>query len=114
MDRSSLEIQVERRGPNAVVTLRGSAGMVEAEQLRRQLESLSAQQVVITVLDAGGLEFIGSAGLAAIVHGHLKNRHHGGQIRFVAPPPAVLDVLERTRFTQLFSIHSSVQDALTP
>jgi len=107
-------MQVERHGPNAVVTLGGSAGMVEAEQLRRELEALAAQEVAITVLDAGELEFIGSAGLAAIVHGHLKNRHHGGQIRIVAPQPAVFDVLERTRFTQLFSIYSSVQQALTP
>ena len=109
---SLLRLDVERRDRAVVVHLAGSLGMVEAEPLRQQLERLAAEQVPRTVLDLGGLDFIGSAGLAAVVFGHLRNRHHQGVICLAHPRPAVREVLERTRLTCLFPVYESVDQAL--
>ena len=108
----SLRVEFRRRGRYAVIRLRGSAGMAESALLRTQLEALAGEKVPVIVLDLSGLEFIGSAGLAAIVHGHLKSREHHGQIRLAAPQPAVLEVIKRTRLTVLFPVYASVEQAV--
>ena len=110
----SLKIQVERQGPNAVVRLSGFAGMMEDQQIRQCLGELAADKVAVVVLDLSDLEWIGSAGLGAIVYGHLKGRHHQGQIRLACPRPNVLEVLKRTCLNKLFEICPSVAEALHP
>ena len=80
--------------------------------MRLKLEELAAQRKPVLVLDMADLEFICSLGLGAIISGHLKSRHHQGQIRLVNPQPAVRDVLEKTRLTSLFPIYASVDQAL--
>ena len=106
------KIDVEETGSAAVVRIRGSAGMTQAEQMRRQFEQLAARQVSLIVLDLSQMEFISSLGLGAIITGHLKSRHHNGRIRLVNPRPAVRKLLEMTRLTKLFPIYPTVEQAL--
>ena len=110
--QSSLKIEVQKQGSSAVVRLYGSAGIYDDVKLRRSLEKLAEEKVHITVLDLTDLDFIESAGLAAIVSGHLKNRHHQGEIRLAAPNAAVLEVIQKTRLDTLFPIYGSVEEAL--
>ena len=65
------------------------------------------------MLDLHEMDFICSLGLGAIINGHLKSRHHQGQIRLVGPVPPVRELLETTRLTKLFGIYDSVEQALT-
>ena len=109
-----LKLQVRQEGAAAVVEVRGSAGMTEAEKLRATLEELAGRKVPIIVLDLTDMDFISSAGLAAIITAHLRSRHHQGQIRLVNPQPSVRDLLETTRLTKLFPICATVQQALAP
>ena len=109
---SSLKIDVQQQGSSAVVRLEGSAGIYDDDSLRQSLENLADQNVQIVVLDLASLDFIESAGLAAIVFGHLKNRHHQGQIRLAAPRDAVLQVIRRARLDILFPVFDSVEQAL--
>jgi len=111
--RRSLRIEVQQLGDRAIVRLFGSADALEADGIRKWLEKLAAQDAAVIVLDLGGLDFVGSAGLAAIISGHLETRQHDGRIRLVAPQPCVRDVLERTRLTRLFPIYASVERALS-
>ncbi|HUU58151.1 MAG TPA: STAS domain-containing protein [Phycisphaerae bacterium] len=106
------KIDVEETGSTAVVRIRGSAGMTQAEPMRRQLEQLAARQVSLIVLDLSQMEFISSLGLGAIITGYLKSRHHNGRIRLVNPRPAVRKLLEMTRLTKLFPIYPTVEQAL--
>lgn len=110
----TLVINEEIVGPAVVLRLRGSAGMEEADHLRRRLEELAAKKSPLIVLDLTAMEFISSLGLGAIVTGHLRSRHHNGQLRLVNPQPAVLHLLETTRLTKLFGIYSSVEKAIAP
>ena len=106
----TLDVQT---GPAAtIVRVCGSAGMREAEHMRSVLEELNASRPPVIVLDLSRMDFICSMGLGAIIQGHLRSRHHSGQIRLVNPQPAVMELLETTRLTKLFQIFATVQEAV--
>ena len=108
---TSLKLDIRQDGPVAVVHLAGSAGMNEAESMRIELEELASGKVPVIILDLSNLSFICSLGLGAIISGHLRCRHHKGQIRLVNPQPAVQKLLETTRLTKLFPIYATVEQA---
>jgi anti-sigma B factor antagonist len=107
-----LGLKVTRQGQAAVVEVAGSVSITEADRLRQTLEQLAAERFPLLVLDLGRMDFISSLGLGAIIAGHLKCRHHRGQIRLVNPQQAVRELLETTRLTKLFGIYDSVQQAV--
>ena len=119
ISRKSNALKIEqikpRCGPKGSIVLKiiGSAGMEESDLLREKLNELAGLKCPIIVLDIHEMEFICSLGLGAIISTHLKCRHYDGQIRLVGPQPAVLRLLETTRLTRLFTVFSSVDDALT-
>jgi anti-sigma B factor antagonist len=106
-----LHLHLTKVGQTAVVKVSGSAGMNEAEKMRRTLEKLAVERTPVIVLELSEMDFICSLGLGAIIHAHLKARHHEGQIRLVNPQPAVRELLETTRLTKLFPIFASVEEA---
>lgn len=107
-----LKLEVSREADSAVVKVFGAASMSEANRLRETLEKLAAEEVRVIVLDLREMDFICSLGLGAIINGHLKSRHHQGQIRLVGPIPPVRELLETTRLTKLFGIYDTVEQAL--
>ena len=110
--QKGLTLDVRKAGAAAVVEISGSADIRESPKLQRALEELAACRTALIVLDLSAMEFICSQGLGAIITGHLKSRHHKGQIRLVNPQPAVRELLETTRLTKLFPIFSSLDQAL--
>lgn len=109
---SKLKLDVQRDGDVAVLTLHGSAGMDQVKKLDHELQSLAAQKTPVIVLNLTDMEFICSSGLGAIIAGHLKCRHHQGQIRVVNPQPEVRNLLETTRLTKIFPIYDTVEQAM--
>lgn len=107
-----LKLEVSQEADSAVVKISGAASMSEANRLRETLEQLAAEQVRVIVLDMREMDFICSLGLGAIINGHLKSRHHQGQIKLVGPVPPVRELLETTRLTKLFGIYDTVEQAL--
>ena len=86
------------------------------DRVRAQTETddseLADSRIPVIVLDLTEMDFICSAGLAAIISAHLHSRHHRGQIKLVNPQPAVKDLLELTRLTKLFPVHETLDQAL--
>jgi anti-sigma B factor antagonist len=107
-----LRLDVSRKGDAAVIKVSGSVSMSEAESLRESLEGLAAERVACIVLDLSEMDFISSLGLSAIISGHLKCRHHHGQIKLVGPSAPVRELLETTRLNKLFGVYESVDEAL--
>lgn len=107
-----LHLDVTRRGDAAVVKVSGSVSLGDSEQLRERLEALAAEQVALIVLELSEMDFISSMGLGAIISGHLKCRHHHGQIKLVRPTRPVRELLEMTRLTKLFGIYDSIEQAV--
>ncbi|MCD4699905.1 MAG: STAS domain-containing protein [Phycisphaerae bacterium] len=105
-------MNVTQRDDAVVLAIVGSVSMTDADRLQEKLEELAAERVSIIVLDLKEMDFICSVGLGAIIVGHLKCRHHAGQVRLVSPVPSVRELLETTCLTKLFGIYDSVEDAL--
>jgi anti-sigma B factor antagonist len=106
-------IDLERRGPMSVVRLRGSCTMNDSGRLTECMVKLASEAVPVIVLDMAGLDFIESSGLGAIIAGHLRCRHHKGEVRLAAPPPVIRHILDITRLSQLFNVYDSVDQATT-
>ncbi len=107
-----LEMEVARQGDATVVTIVGSVTIGDADRLREQLEGLASERVPIIILDLEQMDFICSLGLGAIITGHLRCRHHHGQIRLVNPTEQVRELLDTTRLTKLFTVFESIEQAL--
>lgn len=107
-----MKLDVAQKPGGAVVSLAGSISGTEADRLRQALEGLAAQKVPVIVVDMGQVDYISSMGLGAIITGHLRCRHHHGQIRLARPRPMVRELLATTRLTQIFGIYDSVEQAL--
>lgn len=107
-----LRIRVEQRDSAWIVRLAGSAHMDVSVTLREQLVDLVNENAPRLILDLAELEFINSAGLGAIIAAHLRCRRHNGDVKVVAPRPAIQQLLSITRLTKILSVHSSVDEAL--
>jgi len=112
-DAGLFDVRVAKRlDEAAVVTLHGSAGMVEAPRISETLEALLAEKPLLIVLDLSEMEFIGSCGLGAILEARHHCRLYGGQLRLARARPQVLDVLERTALTHLLPVYATTEEAL--
>ncbi len=107
-----LRIDVERRDDTAIIRLRGSANMDVAGDLRERLIELVDTPMDQLILDLSELQFVSSVGLGAIIAAHLRCRHHNCVVKLVAPPAEILELLEVTKLTNLFTIYGSVESAL--
>ena len=107
-----LELEIRKQGMAAVVDVTGSVGIGEADDFQAALERLTEEPWPLVVLDLGGMDFICSSGLGAIVSTHLRLRHHGGNIKLVSPCRSVRHVLEMTQLSRLFGIYDSVEEAI--
>lgn len=85
--------------------------MLVAGQLGECLLRLASESVRVIIIDMSGLDFIESTGLGGIVAGYLRLRRSQGELRIVAPAPAIRQLLELTRLTQLFSVHANIETA---
>lgn len=107
-----LKLHVASVGSAKVLTISGSATMAEADRIRVKLEKLAAADAPIIVLDLSKMDFIGSAGLGALIVGHLHASRRHGQIRLVSPSSQVLGILETTHLTKIFPIYATVDQAV--
>ena len=97
---------------HAVVALRGELDIVDAAGVAGALAAVTAHEPRV-IVDLTGLGFIDASGLAALVSGWKHARHAGGDLLLVAPQPRVLRVLAATRLLGVFSVHPSVEEAVS-
>jgi len=76
-----------------------------------QLGTCAAGQNPV-VLDMGGIDYVASTGLRALMLASRQVKAQGGVLVTAALQPVVLEVFEIARFTMLFKNFSSVRDAL--
>jgi anti-sigma B factor antagonist len=107
-----LTVEVSQRPGGVVVRLGGACTMEVASQISEALIKLADQRPTLVAVDMTNLDFIESSGLGGIIAGYLKLRRHKGELRVVSPRPAIREILELTRLTQLFKVYDSVDAAL--
>src|SRR5258706_14511046 len=65
-----------------------------------------------TILDLGGVPYMDSSGLGALLQGFVGCQKYGGQFVLAGLVPRVLDLLQLTKVESLFRIYKTPQDAV--
>lgn len=95
-----------------VLAVSGEVDMVSAPALRDALVNGLADGGTF-VVDMTGVTFLGSAGLAVLVEAARLAPQHSATLKVVATARAVTRPLEATGLGEVFSVHESVDAALS-
>lgn len=95
-----------------VIKITGRIDSHSVHKLRQQLALTTDGQAANIVLELGGVDFIDSSGLAAIVHGMKQCRATGGDLRLCKLHQSVRMVLELTRLDKALDIFPNQEGAL--
>jgi anti-anti-sigma factor len=94
-----------------VFAMAGKLDPIATEGLEAELDALLRDGERHFVLDLTGLTYVGSLGLRAFIR--LAARLKGnGDVRIFGMTPAVRELFELTKLTNLFQIYPTKQDAL--
>jgi anti-sigma B factor antagonist len=89
----------------AVVVLRGELDVTEAAGVAASLSVVAASGGDV-IVDLGGLEYIDSSGLAALVLARQEARRAGSDLLLVAPQQQVLRMLTLTGLIDCFVVRA--------
>lgn len=104
-------MQVSAADSRAVLTLVGEVDMTTAPELRQQLADLFGQGVRSVVVDLGGVTFLDSSGLGALVAAHHEFAGDSGQLKLAAATAQVQRILHITRLGSVLALYDTVDEA---
>jgi anti-sigma B factor antagonist len=99
-------------GRVAVVKLPAEVDVSSADQIRRDLTAVVAQDASLVIADMSGTTFCDSAGVTALVRAVQKANARGAGLRVAASALAVTRVLAITGVDQLIEVYPSVAAAM--
>jgi anti-sigma B factor antagonist len=105
-------IDQELRGPVQLIRLSGSLDMYSFPRLEGQLNALFQEGRYYVVLDCRGLDYIGSAGLGALIGFAKQAREHDGDVRLLNVPDRIYRIIELLGFTKVLRVHNTEEDAV--
>lgn len=106
------EVAAELHGDWLVLRLAGEVDVVSAPRLRDRLVALVTDGDTRLVVDLGGVVFLDSMGLAALLSGLKRARAHGGDLRLCGASGHLQHVLALTRLDQAFTVTDTLAEAL--
>lgn len=95
-----------------IVSLKGRFDAFETPQFAKWLEAYVTSDQKHVVVDLGGVEFIDSSGLAALVKGLKRCRELGGEQLLCNLQQSVVIIFELTRLDKAFKIFDTVPKAI--
>jgi anti-sigma B factor antagonist len=105
-------VVVDRIAPDVVVLhVSGELDTTSSSELTTPLDSHVASENRAVVVDLGGVKFLGSAGLEALVLGQQKATRAGVEFVVVASARASLRPIEATGLDSVFTILGSLDEA---
>jgi anti-anti-sigma factor len=115
MEPPSLQVHVEQSAGVPVVRVAGEVDMATAPQLREHIEEMPEGTGTL-IVDLTDVTFLDSTGLSVLVAAWKQlasdGATAGGDLRLVVVGPAIQKVLEITGLSGVFSIFSTVAEAL--
>jgi anti-sigma B factor antagonist len=109
MEPATLAIRMERSSDGrALVLAEGDIDLATAGILRDAL-ARALEDSALLVVDVGGVGFIDSSGLNALVWGHWEAEKVGGSLRLRRPSPMLCRLLEITALNSLLLIDDDDQ-----
>jgi len=82
-----------------------------AEAIERDIKERFRSGQKHVIIDLSGVAAIDSAGIRALVRGHITAQRRGGSLRLAAMRPVVSRVLETARLSSIFVVYESVEAA---
>lgn len=113
VEASTGSIALEQVDGAAVLRVTGSLDLVLAPKVRQMVDRALRSRPDLVVIDLGGVDFLASAGLAALVTAHRRCVPEPG-LRVVTADRVTLRPLEITRLTDLLAVFPSLTAALAP
>lgn len=107
-----MEIHDERVGDTWVVTAKGRLDGGASAAFADRVGGLITSPNPKLLIDFGGVDFVTSAGLRAVLLLVKKVKAAGGSFALCAVQASVLEVLDITGFTGMLSIHPVRADAI--
>jgi len=105
LETTSFEIRI------GSIPVAGRLDALRAVSLRKQIDEAIEDNVVRLVVDLSDVEFVDSAGLAALANGMKACRERSGDLRIVgATHPDAERVFSLTRFDQVFVMGDTVEE----
>ncbi|WP_326650331.1 MULTISPECIES: STAS domain-containing protein [unclassified Streptomyces] len=108
-----LQVEVRTEGHSEVVKPAGELDHHTAELLRTPLDEALDQGRVRLVIDCSELEFCDSTGLNVLLGARLKAEAAGGGVHLAGMLPVVARVFEITGAEAVFTVHDSLEAALS-
>lgn len=105
-------IDLETRGRVQFVRLTGSLDMYSFPRLETQLNALFQQGHYAILLECKDLDYIGSAGLGALIGFAKEARSHGGDVKLLHVPERIYNIIELLGFTKVLQVHQDEAAAL--
>lgn len=106
------EIEKESRGSIQIVRLAGSLDMYSFTRLETQLNALFDEGQYCLVLDCRRLDYVGSAGLGALVSLAKRAREHKGDVRLLGVPDRIYKIIELLGFTKVLVVYDTEEKAV--
>lgn len=112
-NRGRLRVEVRTEGRSEIVAVAGELDHHTAELLRAPLDDALGRGRARLVIDCSELEFCDSTGLNVLLGARLKADAAGGGVHLAGMLPVVARVFEITGADAVFTVHDTLEDALT-
>jgi anti-sigma B factor antagonist len=99
-------------GGATIIRATGHLDMVAAPQFKALVASVVMGENAAIVVDLGGVDFVDSSGIGAIISGLRTCREAGSDFRIAGATAQVLAVLELTNVDRILPPYESVEAAL--
>jgi len=106
------QIEKDSRGPVQIIRLNGSLDMYSFPRLESQLNALFRSGQCLVILDCHNLDYIGSAGLGALIALAKQARELNGDIRLLNLPERIYKIIELLGFTKVLQVFDTEEAAL--
>jgi anti-sigma B factor antagonist len=108
-----LGLEVSQNDRWAVLAVHGEVDVATAPRLREKLIDLVNEGSTDIIVDLGGVEFLDSTGLGVLVGALKRVRTLDGELALVCSEPRILKVFEITGLTKVFTMHATVDEAVS-
>lgn len=110
-----MDLRVTSReiGAQTVVEVDGEIDVSSADALRDELSTLLDRDRTDLVIDLRAVRFMDSTGLGVLVGTLKKVRLAGGRLQLVIDSERLLKVFRITALLQVFTVHATLEDALS-
>ena len=97
----------------AVLTFKGDLlGEPETTMMREKIASLVGDNIKHAIIDLGGVNYMNSSGLGALISAHTTMRNAGGELSLARIGDKVQNLFIITKLVKIFDTYETVERAL--